>query len=111
MSPRNAMVNELIAERERLMGVIAEGKTARVQITLLNKLIALNGDVASQIETIAPDGTRPKSNGSTPKRKERMYPPVKPVRGMYHCPEKGCTEKYKRPQELSLHRFHKHKEK
>ena len=51
-------VGELLRERDRLLGVIDEAKSARSKLKQINVLIALYGDARDVIE--------PTSNGSAP---------------------------------------------
>jgi hypothetical protein len=99
-------VAELIAERERQLDVIKEAQEkvrgARSLMGLLNKLIAQYG----ALEGNDIPRTRRKATAAT--GRPRKWPKVEPIRGKYHCPEKGCTEKFNRPQELGIHRSSKH---
>ena len=99
-------VAELVTERGRQLDIIKEAKAARTRVGLLNKLIAQYG--ALEGDDIPRIGRR--TTKAAAARKPRRYPKVEPdTRGMYRCPQKGCPQKYPRPQELSLHRLHTHK--
>jgi hypothetical protein len=89
-------VGELLKERNRLLGVIDEAKTARVKLRQLNTLITLYGD-SEHVDVSAHVPSSALTNG---------HKPTKAVKQLY-CGK--CDEgPYKGVQGLAMHNYRVH---
>lgn len=73
-------LKELLAERERLQGVVEEAKSAKTMIPIYNRLIAIYG-----ADTVVP------------------------IDGEYPCPRKGCGKTFSTAPGLAHHTTAMHK--
>lgn len=83
-------LGQLITEKERLEGIVAdvnrrvtevreEARSARMQITHINKMIVLYGGTVQ---------TEPRSNGAKPRGQSPE--PIELIDGNWGCPQRGC---------------------
>jgi hypothetical protein len=101
-------VGELLKERDRLLGVIDEAKTARAKLKQINTLIAMYGDernvsndAAVPSSNITHLPSRRRAEKSAYEKEVRRAKGIKPRNAMVKCPK--CERECLGPQGLAAH--------